>query len=95
MGFSPVYSPGGLNNTLLSQSWIPVTAPYMRMVGRMYIPRMGEEVSIFQLPRFSLRVQQVATSSQDFLQQSGIKEEIEMTHLRTLESMALGFPGTG
>lgn len=67
----------------------------MRMVGRMYIPRMGVEVSIFQLPSFTLRVQQVGTSSQDFLQQSGIKEDIEMSHLRTLESTALGLPGTG
>ena len=43
-GFSHVYCPDGLNNTLLSQGCIFVLemTPVMQMVGRTYIPRMGE-----------------------------------------------------
>lgn len=40
-GFTPLHSPGGLSNTLLSQGCILVTAPSVGMVGKMCIPREG------------------------------------------------------
>lgn len=43
MGFSHIFSPDGLNNTLLFQGCILETALVMRTVCRMYIPRMGWE----------------------------------------------------
>ena len=41
-GFSPVYSPDGLNNTLLLQGRVLETAPAMGMVGGIRIPRTRE-----------------------------------------------------
>lgn len=38
-GFSHVYHPNGLNNTLLSQRYIFETAPGVGLVSRIYIPR--------------------------------------------------------
>ena len=39
-GFSHIHSPDGLDNTLLSQGYVPTVG----MVGRVYIPRTGEGV---------------------------------------------------
>ena len=44
MGFSHISSPYGLNNTLLSQGYILKTAASMGIVGKMYIPRIGDRV---------------------------------------------------
>ena len=40
-GFSNIYDPDGLNNTLLSQGYIPEVAPSVGRVSGTYIPRMG------------------------------------------------------
>lgn len=55
VGFSQVFSPGGLN-TLPSQSCIPETVSTVGMMGRRYIPRSGEGVRSLQLLGSSLSV---------------------------------------
>lgn len=40
-GFSHVYYPDGLNDTLLSQVYVLVMAPTVGRVGSTYIPRTG------------------------------------------------------
>ena len=44
MGFSHVYTPGGLNNTLLSLGCVLEVAPSKGPVCGTYIPRTGERV---------------------------------------------------
>ena len=41
-GFSHMFSPDGLNNTLLSQGCVLVTAPTVGTVYRVYIPGTGK-----------------------------------------------------
>ena len=50
-GFSHVYGPDSLNNTLLSQGCVTQTALAVAIVGGMSIPRTGERVRSFWLPR--------------------------------------------
>ena len=40
-GFSHVYCPDGLSNTILSQGYLLVIAPTVGTMGREYIPRTG------------------------------------------------------
>ena len=49
-GFKHVFSPDGLNNTLLSQGCVLEEAAGVGIVGRMYIPRTGEAVRSLRLP---------------------------------------------
>ena len=49
-GFSHVFSPDGLNNTLLSQGHVLERAPMVGTVGRTYIPRTREGVKSFHCP---------------------------------------------
>lgn len=43
MGFSHIHSPDGFNNTLLSRGFILETALAVATVGRIYVPKMGDE----------------------------------------------------
>lgn len=40
-GFRHIFSPDGLNNTLLSQGYVLETATSMGIVGDTHVPRMG------------------------------------------------------
>ena len=43
LGFSYIFSPDDLNNTLLSPGYVLKTAPATGMLGRTYTPRTGED----------------------------------------------------
>lgn len=51
MGYSDIFSPDGLNNTLLFQGFILEMAPSVGTVGRVYVPRTKqvEEPAIAQV----------------------------------------------
>ena len=55
MGFTHVYSAGGLN-TLLSEGCVLEVTPSVGPVGRMYIPRTGKGINSPQLPLSSSRI---------------------------------------
>jgi len=55
MGFTHVYSAGGLN-TLLSEGCVLEVTPSVGTVGRMYIPRRGKGINSPQLPLSSSRI---------------------------------------
>lgn len=61
IGFKHIFSPGNLNNNLLSQGYVLETAPSVGKVGRLYIPKAGKEVLFVQV---QLMGQLVVTSSQ-------------------------------
>lgn len=52
--FSHIYCSDGFNNMLLSQGCILEMAPTVGMVGRVYVPRIGEKVRSLWLPGAAL-----------------------------------------
>ena len=68
-GFSHVFSPDGLDSTLLSQGCILETAPTVGTVGRMYIPMTEERVRSFRMLGSSLWVNQQSHPLNDLFQQ--------------------------
>lgn len=65
MGLSHVFSPDGLNSTLLSQVDDLEMAPAMGTEGRMYISGTGKGVKSLRLPRSSSVVNQRSHSLSD------------------------------
>ena len=68
-GFSHIFSPDGLSNTLLSQGYMLGRALAMGMVGGMYMPRTGKGVRSFLMVQVQLRVSQRSHTLDDLLQQ--------------------------
>lgn len=56
IGFTHIYHPDGLNDTLLSQAYVLGTALSSGTVDRECVPRTGELVESLQLPQYSSRV---------------------------------------
>ena len=67
MGFSNIYGPDGLNNTLFSPGCILGMALSLGTVGGMYIPRTGACVRSLQLPKSSWSVNQWSHPLSDLL----------------------------
>ena len=68
-GFSHVYCPDGLNNTLLSQGCVLETVSTMGRVGEMYMPRSREGVRSLWLPGSSSQMKQQSHPLEEPLQQ--------------------------
>ena len=65
---SHLFTPHGLNNTLLSQGYVLETGPTAGTGGRMYIPRTGEAVWSLWFPGSRWRVSQRSHPRDDLLQ---------------------------